>query len=115
MLLPIVALSQFVFSPDIYVDYLFYLCFHMRPCRSWYMKLVLISFHFHILLIFFFYSLSGCGPTNIGWIWSLEGWRLLSLVLSAQGRYSEVEVVVDAALDELPSGTKVRCLGLGLS
>ncbi|XP_058082197.1 protein NPG1-like [Magnolia sinica] len=30
----------------------------------------------------------------------LKGWRLLALVLSAQQRYSEAEVVVDAALDE---------------
>ncbi|CAL5093015.1 unnamed protein product [Urochloa decumbens] len=29
-----------------------------------------------------------------------KGWRLLSLVLSAQQRYSEAEVVTDAALDE---------------
>ncbi|KAJ4786682.1 Tetratricopeptide repeat protein 7A [Rhynchospora pubera] len=30
----------------------------------------------------------------------IEGWRLLALILSAQGRYSEAEVVADAALDE---------------
>ncbi|KAK9139452.1 hypothetical protein Scep_009133 [Stephania cephalantha] len=30
----------------------------------------------------------------------LKGWRLLALVLSAQQRYSEAEVVTDAALDE---------------
>ncbi|KAL5981622.1 hypothetical protein ACLOJK_015685 [Asimina triloba] len=30
----------------------------------------------------------------------LKGWRLLALALSAQQRYSEAEVVVDAALDE---------------
>ncbi|KAJ7953345.1 tetratricopeptide repeat protein 7A-like [Quillaja saponaria] len=30
----------------------------------------------------------------------LEGWRLLSLILSAQQRFSEAEVVTDAALDE---------------
>ncbi|XP_078169123.1 tetratricopeptide repeat (TPR)-containing protein [Carex rostrata] len=30
----------------------------------------------------------------------IEGWRLLALVLSAQGRYNEAEVVADAALDE---------------
>ncbi|KAF6141185.1 hypothetical protein GIB67_018275 [Kingdonia uniflora] len=30
----------------------------------------------------------------------LKGWRLLALVLSAQHRYSEAEVVIDAALDE---------------
>lgn len=30
----------------------------------------------------------------------LKGWRLLALVLSAQNRYSEAEVVTDAALDE---------------
>ncbi|KAI8021822.1 Protein NPG1 [Camellia lanceoleosa] len=30
----------------------------------------------------------------------LKGWRLLSLVLSAQQRFSEAEVVTDAALDE---------------
>ncbi|KAG9441023.1 hypothetical protein H6P81_016877 [Aristolochia fimbriata] len=30
----------------------------------------------------------------------LKGWRLLALILSAQQRYSEAEVVVDAALDE---------------
>jgi tetratricopeptide repeat protein 7 len=30
----------------------------------------------------------------------IEGWRLLSLVLSAHGKYSEAEVVVDVALDE---------------
>ncbi|KAK7263031.1 hypothetical protein RJT34_30615 [Clitoria ternatea] len=30
----------------------------------------------------------------------LEGWRLLALVLSAQKRFSEAEVVTDAALDE---------------
>ncbi|KAE9597928.1 putative 43kDa postsynaptic protein [Lupinus albus] len=30
----------------------------------------------------------------------LKGWRLLALVLSAQKRYSEAEVVTDAALDE---------------
>ncbi|ONK63258.1 uncharacterized protein A4U43_C07F13080 [Asparagus officinalis] len=29
-----------------------------------------------------------------------KGWRLLALVLSAQQRYSEAEVVTDAALDE---------------
>ncbi|KAK1384076.1 O-linked n-acetylglucosamine transferase, ogt [Heracleum sosnowskyi] len=30
----------------------------------------------------------------------LKGWRLLALVLSAQKRYSEAQVVIDAALDE---------------
>ncbi|KAK3011349.1 hypothetical protein RJ639_012800 [Escallonia herrerae] len=30
----------------------------------------------------------------------LKGWRLLALVLSAQQRYSEAQVVIDAALDE---------------
>ncbi|KAJ4834863.1 Protein npg1 [Turnera subulata] len=30
----------------------------------------------------------------------LKGWRLLALVLSAQQRFSEAEVVIDAALDE---------------
>ncbi|XP_043690319.1 protein NPG1-like isoform X2 [Telopea speciosissima] len=30
----------------------------------------------------------------------LKGWRLLALVLSAQQRYSEAEIVTDAALDE---------------
>lgn len=30
----------------------------------------------------------------------LKGWRLLALVLSAQQRFPEAEVVVDAALDE---------------
>lgn len=31
---------------------------------------------------------------------ALKGWRLLALVLSAQQRFSEAEVVIDAALDE---------------
>ncbi|KAM3307975.1 protein NPG1 [Capsicum chacoense] len=31
---------------------------------------------------------------------ALRGWRLLALVLSAQQRYSEAEVVIDAAFDE---------------
>eukprot|EP01018_Ginkgo_biloba_P009327 Gb_01860 [translate_table: standard] len=31
---------------------------------------------------------------------SLKGWRLLALILSAQKRYSEAEIVLDAALDE---------------
>lgn len=30
----------------------------------------------------------------------LKGWRLLALILSAQQRFSEAEVVIDAALDE---------------
>ncbi|XP_019055545.1 PREDICTED: uncharacterized protein LOC104610799 [Nelumbo nucifera] len=30
----------------------------------------------------------------------LKGWRLLALVLSAQQRYSEAQVIIDAALDE---------------
>ncbi|XP_057857683.1 protein NPG1 isoform X2 [Cryptomeria japonica] len=30
----------------------------------------------------------------------LKGWRLLALILSAQKRYSEAEVIIDAALDE---------------
>ncbi|PKU72373.1 protein NPG1 [Dendrobium catenatum] len=41
-----------------------------------------------------------------------QGWRLLALILSAQQRYTEAEVVIDAALDETAKLEQLQLLGI---